>query len=509
MKKFLKTVFTLGLIVVVCYIAFKVYNGELDLPIFNGSTNDQTNDTTDRVQDPKPNSHIHSFSAWKTTKPATCNSKGEQQRVCTCGDREIQSIDMLPHTEVVDDPIKPTCTENGLTQGIHCSVCNEVLVAQNIIGARHSWSYSYEKDEESHWNICSSCGEVGEKMQHSVGDDGFCSSCHLPMRATDGIVYMISNDGTYAEVIDYTGLAEIVIIAEEYQGVPVKVIEYAAFKEEIIEEVYIPNSVISIQEDAFYACENLVYVIFEENSQLKSIGKHAFTSCENLMYMRLGNYVESIDRWAFQYCSKMYSFVLGAESILTYLGESAFENCSNLKELVLGNYSITSIEYGTFKGCKSLKNFEISGRVTSIGNCAFEGCQGLTDIIIPLGCESIGFRTFAGCSGATSITIPNTVNHIGQQAFVSCEGITSIRIPNSVTIIDQNTFNGCSNLTTVDIPDSVTAIKMGAFERCDSLKIVYYRGSEEEWEDIKFGGWNEPIHGARKFYDYIPEDERI
>ena len=69
--------------------------------------------------------------------PATCTADGSKSKHCVnCEAKsEITVIKALGHTEVIDEAVAPTCTETGLTDGKYCSVCNEVLAAQEVIEA--------------------------------------------------------------------------------------------------------------------------------------------------------------------------------------------------------------------------------------------------------------------------------------------------------------------------------------------------------------------------------------
>ena len=84
--------------------------------------------------------------------------KGEQERSCSCGEKETQSIDALGHTEVIDVAVAATCTTDGKTEGKHCSVCSETLIAQNNIPASHT-------DGEWVVDTNATCTEDGSKHQ--------------------------------------------------------------------------------------------------------------------------------------------------------------------------------------------------------------------------------------------------------------------------------------------------------------------------------------------------------
>ena len=71
--------------------------------------------------------------------PATCTEDGltEGAHCSVCNEilTAQTSIPATGHTVVADPAVPATCTEDGLTEGAHCSVCNEILTAQTSISA--------------------------------------------------------------------------------------------------------------------------------------------------------------------------------------------------------------------------------------------------------------------------------------------------------------------------------------------------------------------------------------
>ena len=68
---------------------------------------------------------------------ATCTATGLTEGSHCSGCNEVfvaqTEIPMIAHTIVIDTAVTATCTATGLTEGSHCSVCNTVLVAQTEV----------------------------------------------------------------------------------------------------------------------------------------------------------------------------------------------------------------------------------------------------------------------------------------------------------------------------------------------------------------------------------------
>jgi len=102
-----------------------------------------------------------------TTNP-TCTTTGLATSTCTeCGTTFEEVIPATGHTEVTDAAVAPTCTETGLTEGVHCAVCDTVLIPQATVPANgHNfgeWTVDVKPsftDPGTQHQLCPNCNEV-------------------------------------------------------------------------------------------------------------------------------------------------------------------------------------------------------------------------------------------------------------------------------------------------------------------------------------------------------------
>ena len=211
-------------------------------------------------------------------------------------------------------------------------------------------------------------------------------------------------------------------------------------------EVVIPNSVVYINGNPFYAwlgkLECLSPSFVYENNILFNKNKSRIISFRNQKQTSyvIPNSVTSIGDRAFFACNSLAEVVI--PNSVTNIGDRAFSFCSSLAEVVIPN-SVTSIGDYAFFGCSSLAEVVISNSVTSIGEYAFSGCSPLAEVVIPNSVTSIGDCAFSFCSSLAEVVIPNSVTSIGDRTFSFCSSLAEVVIPNSVTSIGEGAFENC------------------------------------------------------------------
>lgn len=72
---------------------------------------------TTKASETVEETHVHTWNSWVTVRETTCTAEGIQERCCTCGKKESQSIPKLEHTEVIDNAVPSTCATYGKTEG--------------------------------------------------------------------------------------------------------------------------------------------------------------------------------------------------------------------------------------------------------------------------------------------------------------------------------------------------------------------------------------------------------
>lgn len=115
----------------------------------------------------------HSYDAGVVTTAPTCTEEGVRTFTCSaCGIFYTVSVPATGHAQEIIPAVPPTCTETGLTTGMKCSVCGEILTAQTEVPA---FGHSYNSGVETTAPTCTAggvktftCGGCGDSYTEAL-----------------------------------------------------------------------------------------------------------------------------------------------------------------------------------------------------------------------------------------------------------------------------------------------------------------------------------------------------
>ena len=303
---------------------------------------------------------------------------------------------------------------------------------------------------------------------HKPNADDICQMCgHSFFRyhTSDGNIVDISGRDFGANVVSHKVVDGECVI--EFDA-PITRISSAAFQnKKLVGELRIPNTVTSIQNDAFNGCSALTGDLIIPNS-VTEIGNNAFNGCTG------------------------FNGTLTLSSNLKTIGDNAFYDCSGFTESLTLPNSVTTIGESAFDGCSGFTSLKLSDALTEIPTRAFLLCNFKGTLTLPSRLKIIGEGAFSNCTGFTGVlTLPNSVTTIGKSAFAFCSGFTVLKLSEALTIIDRYAFQCCNNLTIgsenpsqVTLPESLEKIGYEAFVWCDQIKTINFQSLPEGISEI-------------------------
>ena len=217
--------------------------------------------------------------------------------------------------------------------------------------------------------------------------------------------YEILNDGTL-RLYQYEGTDTNIVVPDTIDRRKVTVLGNSTFQyctqASDIESVTLPDSLTTIEKNAFYNCEKLKSVTIPPN--VSSIGLAAF--------------VEGL-----------------SESSLTEIKVDPENPYFSEKDGVV--FSKDGTKLIVFPSGRS-GDYQIPDGTVSVGDYAFYYCVNVSSITVPGSVRSLGEGAFGNCSSLTKAVLNEGLEEIGEYAFQSSSGIRDIIIPASVKSVGKN-----------------------------------------------------------------------
>jgi hypothetical protein len=180
----------------------------------------------------------------------------------------------------------------------------------------------------------------------------------------------------------------------------------------------------------------------------------------------------SLSFGAFFNCTSLKSVKIPQS--MKYIGTNTFNSCSSLESVELPENTDTIGAYAFYE-CKSLKTVVLPENISYAGDYLFYGCESLENAVIPDSLTKIPDYAFYGCTALNTAVLPDNAKSGGQYIFCNCTSLEKVNIPKGWTEIPDYAFYGCEKLKNMELSDNITSIGNAAFGKSgiESIDIPY------------------------------------
>ena len=218
-----------------------------------------------------------------------------------------------------------------------------------------------------------------------------------------------------------------------------------------LQNVVLPTTLSAIESNAFLSCMGLSSINLPEG--LKTTGDSCFKSCTSLTSIRIPSTVEHMGQQTFKSCTSLSSAYF--EDGLSDVANQTFAYCSQLVDVRIP-YTATRIGEQVFLRCTGLQTIRFDDSVVdTLDMNAFNGCTSLSAVYGPGSLTSLKFGVFLDCTSLKTfnrtgeVYLYDALEEMGSRVF-SNSGVEKVSFPNwSAMGISNYAFTGCSTLTDV------------------------------------------------------------
>lgn len=245
-----------------------------------------------------------------------------------------------------------------------------------------------------------------------------------------------------------------------------------------LNSITIGKNVNEIQMSAFFDCLNIKYVYIHDLAQWCNIkfgnnysnplhkAHRLFLNNEEIEDLVIPDTITSINSNAFYSCSSLKSVTI--PSSITQIGYDAFEGCTGIESVYITDLAAW---------CNISFNDDKSNPLY-YANHFYIYENEVNDLVIPNNIESINGFSFSHCKSLSTVNIPNNVISIGRCAFEECTNLRCVTLRgNNVKNIDEGAFQICKNLEDVfcysDQPPLCETQSYGYFVTVNPFKESY------------------------------------